>query len=209
MHDIHPLAEVGSYYARRLATFGANAAGVDWKDSHSQTVRFQQLERLFDQEHAFSLNDLGSGYGALWDYLAPKYASLDYLGIDLVPEMVEAGRARSHGVEGCRHIVSDRPDRVADFTVASGIFNVRLACDVSSWKSLILETLDRMHESSRRGFAFNSLTSYSDAEKMQSYLHYADPCELFGHCKRRYARNVALLHDYDLYEFTLLIRKTV
>jgi hypothetical protein len=26
-------------------------------------------------------------------------------------------------------------------------------------------------------------------------------------CKRRFSRNVALLHDYDLYEFTVLVRK--
>jgi hypothetical protein len=57
------------------------------------------------------------------------------------------------------------------------------------------------------GFAFNCLTAYSDAHKMQSYLYYADPCRLFDLCKRRYSRNVALLHDYGLYEFTILVRK--
>jgi hypothetical protein len=57
------------------------------------------------------------------------------------------------------------------------------------------------------GFAFNCLTSYSDAERKRDYLYYADPCALFDLCKRRYSRNVALLHDYGLYEFTLLVRK--
>jgi hypothetical protein len=42
---------------------------------------------------------------------------------------------------------------------------------------------------------------------MRSDLHYADPGRLFDYCKRRFARNVALLHDYGLYEFTLLVRK--
>ena len=44
---------------------------------------------------------------------------------------------------------------------------------------------------------------------MQPRLFYADPARLFTHCKTRYARNVALLHDYGLYEFTLLIRKDI
>ena len=57
------------------------------------------------------------------------------------------------------------------------------------------------------GFAFNCLTSYSDAHKMRDYLYYADPCALFDLCKRRYSRYVALLHDYKLYEFTILVRK--
>jgi hypothetical protein len=30
---------------------------------------------------------------------------------------------------------------------------------------------------------------------------------LFDLCKRRYSRNVALLHDYEIYEFTILVRK--
>ena len=54
---------------------------------------------------------------------------------------------------------------------------------------------------------YNLLTKYSDKEFMQSYLYYADPCALFDLCKRRYSRHVALLHDYGLYEFTILVRK--
>jgi hypothetical protein len=42
---------------------------------------------------------------------------------------------------------------------------------------------------------------------MRPDLYYGDPCALFDHCKRRYARNVAVLHDYGLYEFTILVRK--
>jgi hypothetical protein len=69
------------------------------------------------------------------------------------------------------------------------------------------ETLDALDRTSRSGFAFNCLTSYSDADKMRDYLYYADPCALFDLCKKRYSRNVAILHDYDLYEFTILVRK--
>ncbi|RYZ15439.1 MAG: hypothetical protein EOO70_06815 [Myxococcaceae bacterium] len=61
--------------------------------------------------------------------------------------------------------------------------------------------------SSRKGFAFNCLTSYSDPPFMRDYLHYADPCFYFDLCKRTYSRQVSLLHDYGLYEFTLLVRK--
>ncbi|REM56201.1 class I SAM-dependent methyltransferase, partial [Mycobacterium tuberculosis] len=49
--------------------------------------------------------------------------------------------------------------------------------------------------------------SYSDASKMRDDLYYADPCALFDLCKRRYSKSVALLHDYGLYEFTILVRK--
>jgi hypothetical protein len=51
------------------------------------------------------------------------------------------------------------------------------------------------------------LTSYSDPERMRPELYYGDPRFFFDRCKRDYTRNVALLHDYDLYEFTIIARK--
>ena len=38
-------------------------------------------------------------------------------------------------------------------------------------------------------------------------LYYADPLDLFDYCKRNFSKNVALLHDYRLYDFTLIVRK--
>ena len=64
-----------------------------------------------------------------------------------------------------------------------------------------------MNQKSNKGFAFNCLTSYSDRDKMRNDLYYADPSFLFDYCKKKYSKNVAILHDYDLYEFTVLIRK--
>lgn len=59
---------------------------------------------------------------------------------------------------------------------------------------------------SRLGFAFNLLTGYADKALMRADLFYCDPSEYFDLCKRLYSRNVALLHDYDEFEFTLLVR---
>ena len=59
---------------------------------------------------------------------------------------------------------------------------------------------------SRRGFAFNLLTSYSDVDRRRPDLYYADPLAYFDHCKRTFSRNVALLHDYGEWEFTILVR---
>jgi hypothetical protein len=50
------------------------------------------------------------------------------------------------------------------------------------------------------------LTKYSGADRMAQRpdLYYG-----FDFCKRRFSRNVALLHDYGLYDFTILVRKDV
>jgi len=51
------------------------------------------------------------------------------------------------------------------------------------------------------------LTKYSDREYMKEYLYYADPLFIFDYCKRNFSKKVALIHDYELYEFTILVRK--
>ena len=96
----------------------------------------------------------------------------------------------------------------ADYTVASGIFNVKLHTPVEKWQQLVLHTLDRMYQLSKRGFAFNVLTKYADPELMRADLYYADPLFFFDHCKTTDSRFVSLLHDYPLYEFTILVRKS-
>jgi hypothetical protein len=95
----------------------------------------------------------------------------------------------------------------ADFTLASGIFNVRLDTSVEDWTRYVLHTTSMLDRLGQRGFAFNMLTSYSDADRMRSDLFYGDPAFFFDYCKRKYSKQVALLHDYGLYEFTVLVRK--
>ena len=103
--------------------------------------------------------------------------------------------------------VADQPAAAADYSVASGVFTLRLGRSDDQCLHDMGQTLDMLSAASREGFAFNCLTSYSDADKMKDYLYYPDPCTVFDICKRRYARNVALLHDYGLFAFTILVRK--
>ena len=91
--------------------------------------------------------------------------------------------------------------------MASGVFNLRLEVEDEAWRDYVLETLETVDRLSTRGFAFNMLTSYSDADRMRPDLYYGDPCFFFDHCKRRFSRHVALLHDYGLYEFTIVVRR--
>lgn len=201
------LAQVGRYYGEKLGAHGASPQGVDWNGAESQRLRFEQLLRVLGPQAAFSLNDLGCGYGALFDHLRSLGKACDYQGIDISAAMIAQAEALHRGQANCRFLISERADRMADYTVASGIFNVRLAAADAEWRAHLGATLEAMDAGSRLGFAFNCLTRYSDRERMRDYLYYADPCELFDHCKIRFSRNVALLHDYGLYEFTIIVRK--
>lgn len=204
-------AAVGTYYSDKIRMFGATPRGVDWRDQDSQEIRFRQLCRLFEDRPGASVLDLGCGYGSMLAYLRQRGFDGDYIGVDISTEMI----AKANDIHGADlsarfmcHPDSASLDVTADVAVASGIFNVRLGFDDTRWEEYLLATLRDLDRIGSSGFAFNCLTSYSDAHKMQDYLFYADPCRLFDYCKRHFSKQVALLHDYGLYEFTLIVRKT-
>lgn len=208
------LSEVASYYSDKLAEYGETPRGVDWNGEESQTLRFEVLCRIIqDDAEGFSLNDLGCGYGALFDFLSDRNSISSYCGVDVSEDMVRVAesryKARPVARPVARFIAKSEPDAVADYGIASGIFNVRLGRTDAEWYDYLQTTLDVLDRTSHRGFSFNCLTSYSDEDKKRDYLYYADPCRLFDFCKRRYSRHVALFHDYGLYEFTLLVRKAL
>ena len=198
---------VANYYSAKLAEYGQTPRGVDWNGEESQTERFEQLAKVVDPGGPYSVNDLGCGYGAFYDYLKQRLGTFSYTGYDISEAMISAARSRHNQNRGPRYLVASKPLEAADYGVASGIFNVRLERGDSEWREHLESTLAVLDRTSIRGFAFNCLTSYSDPEKMRDYLYYADPCYLFDLCKRRYSRHVALLHDYGLYEFTIIVRK--
>jgi hypothetical protein len=107
----------------------------------------------------------------------------------------------------CR-VTSQRAELTAsDYAVASGVLNVKQQAGDAEWASYVREIIADLAALGGRGFGFNALTLYSDADKRRPDLYYADPLELFDHCKRTYSRFVTLLHDYPLYEFTILVRR--
>lgn len=206
MNDSQFRDRVRDYYEALLRKHGTTASGVDWKSESSQTLRFRQLEHLWEEEPDASIVDYGCGYGALAGYIRSRGHRGRYTGFDISRDMTSAAIERTAQLPDCRW--TDVRDQVqpAQYAVASGIFNVKLDAHDADWREYVLRTLADLASLGTHGFAFNCLTMFSDAEKRRADLHYADPFELFDHCRRRYSRFVSLLHDYPLYEFTMLVR---
>jgi SAM-dependent methyltransferase len=198
------LGAVERYYSGKLEAHGPTPAGVDWNSADSQAMRFEQLLKLCDPAAPFSLNDYGCGYGALLTDLRRRGWPVQYRGFDLSPQMVEQAR-RLHPETPFTTREADLT--AADYAVASGIFNVRLQASDEDWRQYLEDTLARLDALGRRGFAFNVLSTHSDPARRRPDLYYADPCALFEHCRRVHSPRVALLHDYPLFEFTLVVRK--
>ncbi len=201
------ISGVERYYTDKVVEKGATPQGVDWNSEESQNTRFAELLKIVEDESEGSLLDFGCGYAGLLHYMSENGIHLQYAGMDISEAMLEEAR-KQHPSLPDSALTSD-PNLLGtyDYVVASGIFNVRLRTSEDEWKRYVLDTLHCLSRHSVKGFAFNVLTSYSDPEYMREDLFYADPCFFFDHCKTHYSEWVALLHDYGLYEFTLLVRK--
>lgn len=206
--DSEILSQVSAYYGSKLKLHGASPRGVDWNSAESQALRFSQLAKLLPEHEPFSILDFGCGYGALADYLESTGRRCTYIGYDVNESMILTARDLHRGAG---HAFTSLAEELAaaDFVLASGIFNVRLRTPRDRWATYVLDTLHTISVLSQRGFAFNMLTKYSDAHRMRDDLYYADPCEMLDYCVCKFSRHVALLHDYALYEFTVIVRKSL
>lgn len=199
------LQTVARYYGERLAAHGPTPQGVDWSSAESQALRFQQLLRLCESRLRFTLNDYGCGYGALAAYLARAGIPASYCGFDIAPAMLAQARRQPCALPACHFVSDEAALPVADYTVASGIFNVRLHIPDGEWEAYMHHIVARLAALSTRGFAFNALSRYTPPAERHPRLYYADPLAWFDHCKRYISPYVTLLHAYPLPEFTLLI----
>jgi SAM-dependent methyltransferase len=199
---------VRAYFGQKFKTYGATPQGVDWKSTQVHELRMKQLTRIFNQPAGFTILDYGCGYGAFADYLdANGYHYDQFFGLDIVETMIQKGRELHPDTQRFKFSTRLVDLPVADYAIACGVFNNKLEASYQDWSQHVLSSLNEMNEHCKYGFTSNFLTQYSESERMRSDLYYADPCFLFDYCKTHFSRNVALLHDYELYDFTLLIRK--
>lgn len=201
------LKQVGNYYSDKILKNGATPQGVDWNSVESQELRFEMLSGVIKEDRDFSVLDYGCGFGSMYDYFKKKYSEFNYVGFDIADEMIVAAEKRNISNKDAIWFTKLQQSQQCDYTIASGIFNVKLENSDSEWLEYVLDTLNTLNQHSNKGFSFNVLTKYSDKEYMKDYLYYADPLFLFDYCKTHFSRNVALLHDYNLYEFTMIVRK--
>jgi SAM-dependent methyltransferase len=201
------LSDVAAYYTSKLAAHGATPQGVDWNGADSHEKRHRQFLRLLDETPEASVIDLGCGFGDFFRFLRASGHQGRFIGYDIAPGMIDKARELHGQSAGCEWRVGAEPTEIADFAIASGIFNVKGDVPNEIWARYVYQTINILAHAGRRGFAFNMLSTSSDPDRRRSNLYYADPTDMLARCLLRYGRSVALLQDYRLYEFTVVVRR--
>jgi SAM-dependent methyltransferase len=182
---------------------GETPSGVGYPKGDQET-RFAPLVQVIEPGiEGFTMNDLGCGFADLYRFIHDSGLPIGgYRGYDLSERMLEIAKTRV--ADDAELIHSNRIDRRADYSFACGVFNSKLEASDEEWLEYMKTVVRNLAEHSDRGFAFNSLTSYVDYR--EPHLFYVDPMEMFEFCKREISPRVSLLHDYPLWEWTMIVR---
>ncbi|MBI1371826.1 MAG: methyltransferase domain-containing protein [Phycisphaera sp.] len=200
--DLTPTVE---YYRGKLREHGPGPRGMDWKDEDSQNLRFDVISRYIDFSRCPSVIDVGCGSGEFLNYCHRHNQTLDYLGIDVCPEMIDAFHARfpdeSARLETVEQCAST--GQSFDYAIASGTFNAKLDVDEHRWREYFHASIDAMFRLCRVAAIVNMMTSFVDYR--YDRLYYPTPDEVCSLTVGRLSRNFTLDHSYPLYEMTLVI----
>ena len=200
--------EIDRYYTRKVEKYGPSPLGVDWSCVPTQEMRFVQLLKVCQFDAPLTLNDIGCGYGALLAYLSRRHRgkTIDYLGLDLSNAMIVQARRLWGRRAHTQFVVSSASPRIADYSIASGIFNVKLQQPLALWTQFVTTTLADMHATSRRAFAVNFLAPLPDDAPLVPEVYRVAPEVWRAHCEQTFGAKVEVLSSYGMNEFTLLVR---
>lgn len=202
--DIPNRDKVVAYFQNHVKEKGFGAEGMDWKNADTQKLRFEVINRYIDFTNKPSVLDVGCGAGAYYEYTKSAGHSIDYIGLDIVPEMVEHVKTRFPEVGTFLGSLFEYNEK-HDYVIASGTFNARLDSVDGDWKEYVFRSLSRMMELCNHSVVLNFMSPYVDYT--YDRLYYPTFDDLCRFIIDNFGRDFIIDHDYPLYEFTIAIRK--
>lgn len=208
-----------SHYDGKLSQFGDSAEAMDWRDENEQNLRFRSFIRSIAPQVFSPLNrpelpaptllDVGCGTGHFFEYLKALNLTsvIEYSGTDINQEMIKLARDKFPGVPFETADFLKKPgSRQYDHLISNGILTLKTpeVTEAAFW-SFAQELMDQMWKLCRQSIALNFITKHVEWE-VPTLFHIA-PERVLSFAKSRYTSNVAILHDYNLYEFIVVIKK--
>lgn len=159
-----PKVDNEAFYLSSLQTHGETAEGVHWSSVETQEVRFRVLCAMLPENLAeLSVVDAGCGFGDLYAYMEREgRRPASYLGLDVMPPMVEAARRRTgQEIRVCDILAEPLPE--ADVYLCSGAMNTMTREESRRF-------IERCLAASRLGFVFNLLKGWNTSAIYNLYL---------------------------------------
>lgn len=187
-------------YTARYQEFGYNPRSLGWGDNGRQHIRFAALMGIALSGEG-SVLDVGCGFGDLYGFLQGTGWKGKYVGVDIVPTLLEEARKQYADIEVrlCDVLQEDLSEKF-DYVISSGIFNARLRDEPQP--AYIATMLERMLDLSTVGVAADFLSTYVDYQREEAY--HASPSAMLE-LGMKLTRRTVVRHDYLPYEFCIYL----
>ncbi len=209
MMDYNEIVRNQREHWQKLATeFAGSVHAVGSESMAHKHLRYEKISELFEDEHDFSVHDIGPGIGDFYEYLRTRFAGreCDYSASEITPEYCEIAHQRFPDISFYNRDILAKPvDEIYDYVVLSGVFHQQGSVRHREWVSYMKALLEGAWAMARRGIAFNVLSSHADFYKPGNY--YADLTEIQLYLMRRFSRFSRVDQSYPLFEATFLVYK--
>jgi len=189
---------IRDYYRGCLNCHGINQAeALSWSNQNAQQIRFQVLAQVGDLRGK-SILDVGSGLGDLYPFLEKTVGEFNYLGVDLVPDLVVASRVKYPQARFENQDILDFNEGKFDYVLSSGAMSFKVTQHLEKYFAMI----EKMFSLARLGLAFNMLDRRGHVDNELYAAYNGQEIEAF--C-RTLTPKVKLISGYSPQDFTLFL----
>jgi trans-aconitate methyltransferase len=187
------------FFRKNFKKHGTESAlSLTWDSKENQIERFNVLCLIGDLSGK-SILDVGCGLGDLYGYCAGRFKKFSYLGIDVLPDFIDAARVKYPRARFENMELLEVQERF-DFVFASG----SLTFKIRNAEKYYFAMIKKMYALAKIGVAFNMLdTSYYISDDF--YLTY-NKKRVLEYCKT-FAKNVKIITGYLEGDFTVYLLK--
>lgn len=195
---------VFSYYRDKINDENADFEVHGWESEEAARRRFEVLFEAVDL-NGKSLLDVGCGCGSLFGELKRRKIKCDYLGIDILPQMIALARKRQpKGVFLPMDLFEENPFESGCFDVvyASGIFNLNSGQN----ESFLQDAVAVFAEIAAERVVFNLL--HERSENREETYFYSSPEKVERLLKRARLRfrSLEFVDGYRQNDFSVILR---
>jgi SAM-dependent methyltransferase len=167
-------------------------------------LRFRSINPFVFRK-GVSVLDYGCGLGYMYQYLLEAGCEVEYFGIDILPEFIEACREKYPGAN-FRHIDAEEDvDGSYDVVFSSGVFNLSTHSDAVKSKAYALDRIEKLFNVAQEVLVCDFLSDFVDFRQIDAQ-HFSVG-EIAEFCVSKLGRRFQLRHDLLPFEFTLIAWK--
>jgi SAM-dependent methyltransferase len=166
------------------------------------SLRFRAIDPFIGNGPC-SVFDYGCGLGYLREYLKDQADNLKYTGVDIMPEFIQACRAKFPDSEFLQMEPQHPLTGAYDVVFSSGVFNLQTHCDSQKSKAYAFERVQSLFQMAKDVLICDFMSTLVDFQ--QPGAQHFSPAELSDFCYANLGRRFQIRHDLLPYEMTLIV----